>query len=76
MSSLAYAEGKPIQIGDPIYAELTLVGDIFTDNKIPIFYHKDPVYSTPSRDSVPINMQLPILIDTDFQWPINNVDHF
>ena len=76
MSSLAYPEDKPVQIGDPIFAEVTLVGNLFTDNKIPFYYHEDPVYNKPSRDSVPNNLQQPIIIDTDFHWPVNNVDQF
>lgn len=63
-------------IGDPIFAELTLVGNIFTENKIPLFYHRDPEYTTPSRDSVPKNLNQPLIIDTDFHWGVNNVDHF
>jgi hypothetical protein len=43
MSGLSYKEsGKPVAIGDPIFAEMTLVGNIFTDNKIAVYYHQDP----------------------------------
>jgi hypothetical protein len=48
--------GKPVTISEPIFVEITLVGDHFTDNKIPVFYHSDPAYKTPSRDSVPNNL--------------------
>jgi hypothetical protein len=68
--------GKPVTIGDPIFVEITLVGDHFTDNKIPVFYHSDPVYKTPSRDSVPNNLNQQIIVDTDFYWNINEVDNF
>jgi len=76
MASLAYPDGKPVAVGDPIWVELTLIGDIFTNNKISIHYTKDPTYQSVSRDSVPNNLGQPILIDTDFHWDTNSYPLF
>lgn len=66
MASLSYPDGSSVKVGDPIWVEVTLVGDIYTDNKIAVFYHKNPSYGKVSRDSVPSNLDQPILIDTEF----------
>lgn len=73
MASLNYPDGSSVQVGDSIYVELTLVGDHYTDNKIAIHYMKDPVYGSVSRDSVPSNLNQPILIDANFHWNVNNL---
>jgi hypothetical protein len=38
MASLSYSDGKPVAVGDDIWVELTLLGNVFTDNKVAINY--------------------------------------
>ncbi len=38
MASLTYQDGKAVAIGDDIWVELTILANVFTDNKVAINY--------------------------------------
>lgn len=72
MASLSYQDGKPVAIGDEIWVELTLLGNVFTNNKAAVYYFQDPQYKQGHPDSVPMNLNEPSLVETNFHWEVNN----
>ena len=70
-----YANG--VNIGeDPMTVEVSVYGSSFTENQIEVYYIYDPEYKKLNRNSVPQNMQVPILIETNFHWENNDKDMF
>jgi len=56
--------------------EVSVYGNSFTENEIPVYYIYDPEYKTLNRESVPRNLQVPLLIGTDFFWDRNDKEMF
>lgn len=46
----------------------------FTENKIRVYYIHDLEYKKLNKASVPSNIQMPIMVDTDFHWDLNDYD--
>jgi len=64
--------GEPVD-ADAVHPEVSVYGDHFTDNKIPVHYFKHPEYKSINRSSSPSNLIQPLLIDTDFHWDNNDL---
>jgi len=56
--------------------EVSVYGNSFTENEIEVYYIYDPEYRKINRSSVPRNMQVPLLIETDFFWDRNDKEMF
>ena len=56
--------------------DVSVYGGVFTDNKIEVYYIYDPEYLSINRDSVPRNLQLPLMIETEFHWDNNDIEKF
>ena len=52
--------------------EVSVYGSSYTENQIEVYYIYDPEYKSVNRNSVPRNMQVPLLIDTNFYWSNND----
>ena len=52
--------------------ETSVYENNFTENEIEVYYIYDPDYKSINRNSVPANLQVPLIIETDFHW--NNND--
>jgi len=56
--------------------EVSVYGSSYTENQIEVYYIYDPEYKSVNRNSVPRNMQVPLLIATDFFWQNNDKEQF
>ena len=56
--------------------EVSVYGDDFTENDIEVYYIYEPEYKKVNRNSVPRNIQVPLLIETNFFWQNNNIEMF
>ena len=56
--------------------EVSVYGASYTDNEIEVYYIYDPEYKKVNRNSVPRNMQVPLLIETNFFWDRNDKEMF
>ena len=74
-SVVKYEDGTTIGV-DGFTVDVSVYGGVFTDNKIEVYYIYDPEYLTINRQSVPRNLQVPLLIETNFHWDNNNPEHF
>ena len=61
---------------NPMTVEVSVYGSSYTDNDIEVYYIYDPEYKKLNRNSVLRNMQVPILIDTNFHWDRNDKEMF
>lgn len=61
---------------DAFTVEVAVYNKTFTHNNIAVWYIYDPWFKSISRKSTPINLSLPILVDTDFYWNKNDYDKF
>ena len=69
--------GNGVGIGtNGMTVEVSVYGGVFTDNKIEVYYIYDPEYLSINRASVPRNLQVPLMIETNFHWDNNNVEQF
>jgi hypothetical protein len=72
VSEMTYADsGEPVD-ADAVHPEVSVYGDNFTENKIPVHYFKHPDFKSINRSSSPSNLVQPLLIDTDFHWDNND----
>lgn len=72
-ASLTYADsGEPVGT-EPITVEVSVYDDIFTENKVQVYYYKPFEFKEPAFPSVPSNMQHPIMVETDFHWKHNDI---
>ena len=46
--------------------ETSVYENNFTENEIEVYYIYDPDYKSINRNSVPANLQVPLIIETDF----------
>lgn len=53
---------------DGFTVEAAVYNKTFTQNNIMVWYIFDPLFKSISRNSTPINLSLPILVQTDFYW--------
>lgn len=74
-SSVSYPDGQNIA-EDPMTVDVSVYGSSFTDNGIEVYYIYQPEYKSLNRDSVPRNLQVPLLIETDFHWQNNDYELF
>lgn len=44
MSTLQYADGTKVNLNEPIWVEMTLMGVHFTDERVPVYYYDMPEY--------------------------------
>ena len=65
--NVKYQDGTSIG-ENPITVEVSVYGNNFTENDIEVYYIYDPEYKKVNRNSVPRNMQVPLLIETNFFW--------
>ena len=70
-----YQDGTNIE-EDPMTVEVSVYGSSFTDNDIEVYYIYDPEYKKVNRNSVPRNLQVPLIIETDFHWENNDKEMF
>lgn len=56
--------------------EASVYNNEFTSNNIQVWYIYDPLFKSISRNSTPINLSLPILVQTDFFWGTNDFEMF
>ena len=56
--------------------DVSVYGSSFTDNEIEVYYIYDPEFQKVNRNSVPKNMQVPLLIETKFYWEKNDKEMF
>ena len=74
-SVVNYQDGA--NIGEnPMTVEASVYGDDFTENDIEVYYIYEPEYKKVNRNSVPRNMQVPLLIETNFFWENNDKEMF
>ena len=74
-SVVKYQDGSSIGT-DGFTVDVSVYGGQFTDNKIEVYYIYDPEYISINRESVPRNLQVPLLIETNFFWDNNDPDLF
>jgi len=75
-SSISY-ESSGTNIGeDAMTVEVSVYGSSYTENEIEVYYIYDPEYRKINRNSVPRNMQVPLLIETEFHWDKNDKEMF
>ena len=74
-STVKYSDGTTIGT-DGFTVDVSVYGGQFTDNKIEVYYIYDPEYLSINRQSVPRNLQVPLLIETNFHWDNNNPELF
>jgi len=73
LAGLTYTDtGNPVG-ADPITVEVAVYDDVFTENKIQVYYFKEPEFKSLNKASIPNNIVHPILIDTNFHWKNNDV---
>lgn len=75
-SSVTYQSNGQNINEDPMTVEVSVYGDSYTDNEIEVYYIYDPEYKKVNRNSVPRNMQVPLLIETNFFWERNDREMF
>ena len=75
-SSLAYRNQNRNIGEDPMTVEVSVYGDSYTENDIQVYYIYDPDFKSVNRPSVIRNMQVPLLIETDFHWQNNDKEMF
>ena len=73
--AMAYNNSNNIG-NDPFTVEVSVYGNSFTENKIQVYYIYDPQFISINRNSVPRNLQVPIIVKTNFFWDRNNYDMF
>ena len=56
--------------------DVSVYGGSFTDNEIEVYYIQDPEYTSINTNSVPANIQVPLLIETNFYWESNDPMRF
>ena len=56
--------------------ETSVYENNFTENEIEVYYIYDPDYKSINRNSVPANLQVPLIIETDFHWNNNDKETF
>ena len=56
--------------------EVSVYGSSFTENDIEVYYIYDPEYKKLNTNSVPRNLQVPLLIETNFHWENNDKEMF
>lgn len=61
---------------DGFTVEAAVYNRTFTNNNIQVWYIFDPLFKSISRSSTPINLSLPILVQTEFYWGKNDYDKF
>lgn len=61
---------------DPMTVEVSVYGSSFTENDLEVYYIYSPEYRKVNRSSVPRNMQIPLLIETEFFWQNNDKEMF
>lgn len=74
-STVKYTDGTNIGT-DPMTVEVSVYENNFTENDIEVYYIYEIDYKSVNRDSVPANMQVPLIIDTDFHWNNNDKEMF
>ena len=72
---LNYKNGTNIGM-DGFAIEAAVYNNEYTTNNILIWYIYDPNFKSISRNSTPINLSLPILIQTEFYWEKNDYSRF
>lgn len=72
---LSYKNGTNIGM-DGFAIEAAVYNNEFTSNNIQVWYIFDPSFKSISRNSTPINLSLPILVQTDFNWAQNDFSRF
>jgi len=70
-----YSDGTNIG-EDPMTVEMSVYENNFTENDIEVHYIYDIDYKSVNRNSVPANMQVPLIVDTDFHWNNNDKEMF
>ena len=56
--------------------EVSVYGSSFTENDIEVHYIYDPEFKKVNRNSVSRNIQVPLLIETNFFWNNNDKEKF
>jgi hypothetical protein len=74
-SQVKYKDGSSIGYNG-MTVDVAVYGGQFTDNKLEVYYIYDPEYISINRDSVPRNLQVPLMIETNFHWDNNNAEQF
>ena len=74
-SQVKYKDGSSIGYNG-MTVDVAVYGGQFTDNKLEVYYIYDPEYLSINRDSVPRNLQVPLMIETNFHWDNNNAEQF
>ena len=73
---LSYQNGTQLQQTEPIVVELSVVNNIFTNQKLSVRYYVDPTYTSVSRSNIPKNLNIPTLTETNFHWDNNDFTWF
>ena len=72
-----YASGNHTNIGQaPFTVEASVFGSQFTENQIEVYYIFEPDFESINRNSVPRNLQVPIIAKTNFHWDKNSYEMF
>ena len=74
-SGVNYADHSNIG-QDPMTVEVSVYGSSFTENEIEVYYIYDPEYKKLNTNAVPRNMQVPLLVETNFFWQNNDKEMF
>ena len=56
--------------------EVSVYGSSYTENGIEVHYIYDPEYKSVNRNAIPRNLEVPLLIDTNFYWDNNDKEMF
>ena len=52
--------------------EASVLSNVFTENKLEVWYYKEPTYKSLNRTTVSNNIRAPLIIETDFDWNVNS----
>ena len=75
--AMNYASGNHTNIGQaPFTVEASVFGSQFTENQIEVYYIFEPDFESINRNSVPRNLQVPIIAKTNFHWDKNSYEMF
>jgi hypothetical protein len=61
---------------DGFTVDVSVYGNQFTENNIEVYYIFDPEFISINRNSVPNNLQVPIIVKTNFHWDRNKYEMF
>lgn len=53
MNDLKYSDGNKVYYNEPVWVEMSLMGDFWTHQKVPVYYYDMPTYKKSIPNAVP-----------------------